>query len=554
MNYTEFMSRAEEQVKSMSREELEKWILDQAAQTDEENRELFLGKLQKKTEEKGMSVMELEKSFLEIGQMDIHFTCRAVENYEDYYTDDWELSYTDTYKAGEKLDSLIKNLQYLLNQGEYGAFRKIAEMLLAMEFCVLDVAGGDVYELNLAELFDNGLLGFSRETFSRMCLKGYYHAGTGEKGYKKLLELLKSRLFQKTQLNDILSACSLRAEESRKFLGDFIAWIGKQSGERESELLWEAAVLVGGSKELQKAVLAYGKNHPYLYVKCCETLFYEERAYESCAHVALDAVTQLDKGMRFRGRAAQLGAMACECLKDKKRSRAFREKAFWSESNLENLLTMLNGPYKEETYQALLKKEKIHINNMPCEKYHKFDFSIKAENEFDRNVISPEEKKILLFFLEEPGEGLGIFLGKKEYLGWSDSAEGVIVPLMLACLSEKKEMTKAVNAMLTRISGRCGFEERTSELWRLLVLWREKHFSADVPKYLETLEKEIISRTDAVVGGGYRYSYVKAAELVVALDEIMAEKGICPRGVTRERIRSLHSRKSAFKQELDALK
>lgn len=133
------------------------------------------------------------------------------------------------------------------------------------------------------------------------------------------------------------------------------------------------------------------------------------------------ALAQLDKNIRFRGKAAKLGAEAGECLREWKISRAFREEAFWSESNLENLLFMLNGSYNEETYQELL-------------------------------------------------------------------------------------------------------------------------------------EKEIISRMDAVVGGGYRTSYVKAAELVVTLDEIMEEKGICPGGVTRERIRSLHSRKSAFKQELDALK
>lgn len=85
-------------------------------------------------------------------------------------------------------------------------------------------------------------------------------------------------------------------------------------------------------------------------------------------------------------------------------------------------------------------------------------------------------------------------------------------------------------------------------------MWREKHFTVDIHNYLERLEKEIISRTDAVVGGGCRTSHVKAVQLVMTLDEIMAEKGTCPGGVTRERIRSLHSRKSAFKQELDALK
>ena len=83
----------------------------------------------------------------------------------------------------------------------------------------------------------------------------------------------------------------------------------------------------------------------------------------------------------------------------------------------------------------------------------------------------------------------------------------------------------------------------------MLVLWREKHFTADEKECLLWLEKEIIKRTDAVVGGGYRGSYDKAAELVVALDEILAEKKMRPKGETRERIRQMHSRKSAFKKE-----
>ena len=55
-------------------------------------------------------------------------------------------------------------------------------------------------------------------------------------------------------------------------------------------------------------------------------------------------------------------------------------------------------------------------------------------------------------------------------------------------------------------------------------MWREKHFTVDTPKCLDWLEKEIISRTDAVVGGGCRTSHVKTAKLVVTLVKIMAEK------------------------------
>lgn len=71
-------------------------------------------------------------------------------------------------------------------------------------------------------------------------------------------------------------------------------------------------------------------------------------------------------------------------------------------------------------------------------------------------------------------------------------------------------------------------------------------------KCLELLREKVAKRTEAVVGGGYRGSYYKAAELIVVLGEIEEDMGEAD-GARKlaEFYRSKNFRKSAFCGELN---
>lgn len=388
-------------------------------------------------------------------------------------------------------------------------------------------------EMSLSEVFENQLVDFPEDEFTKKWLKGIFYFSHGKERIKDLVETMKMKLWEKHSMDDLLSACGLKKEEAQQFLEEFTAEVGVLTGERERQLLEEAALLLGGTDSLESAARKYGKNYPELFADCCMRL-YEEQKWERCVQLAWQAVLILDKKLVMRGRAAATGAKAANRLGDIGKERAFREEAFWSEATVENLLRMLCGSYNDSEYKALLEKMDIHVYNTLGK---------------DGRPLNA----ILNFFLQDVKNSMEYCEKKTDYLGWSEKPQGVLVPLFLICMTKKAYMTKAMRAVVSRISGRCSFAGQTEELWELLVCWRGRHFQVDEDSCLHWLEAQIRGRTEAVVGGGFRSSYRKAAELVVVLDEIYAEKGLRYGGAFREEIRSLHSRKSAFARDLKSL-
>lgn len=545
MNYTLYLQKVSELVASMTPEQKDEWIMVQAVDQAAEAREAFLRSLSGELEKEEMKFEQALKDCEEMESQEIHFSCESYEDYDNYWSDNWTIEYHDTYGIGKKLDTLLGYICNAVANQTYKEALLIADRILGMEFLAEDNQGGDSVDLDLSDLFDNELLQFSRQDFSEMYIRGIYFNFTGEEQCRRLMETLNHPLWKKYGVEDILVACTLKTEEINSFLDRLIPWLGKNGGNRAGEVIAEASLLRGGTEKFTSAAMQYGCNYPVLFVNCCEELLKEEKK-EICAEVAQEAVKQLDKKLVYRGRAAALGALALEGLQENPGK--LWEEAFYSESSIYHLLHLLNCEYEEQEFKALLEKERIHIEKIP----ESSSFYGKSESQYNTNTLDSHQKVILKFFLTDAVESMKYCSSKKGYLGWSTEPQGVLVPLFMVCVTGRGTMTRAMSAALNRITGRCGFKD-TQELWDLLVPWREKHFSADEKECLIWLEKEIIKRTDAVVGGGYRGSYDKAAELVVALDEILAEKKMRPWGETRERIRQMHSRKSAFKKEMGML-
>jgi len=88
-------------------------------------------------------------------------------------------------------------------------------------------------------------------------------------------------------------------------------------------------------------------------------------------------------------------------------------------------------------------------------------------------------------------------------------------------------------------------------------IWKEKIkiTSEQYEKYITWLHSEVDKRTDAVVGGGFRGSYYKAAVLITALGETMESKGNYGAKMDLiEQYKKNHSQKRAFKAEFEVLK
>ncbi|WP_245280957.1 hypothetical protein [Desulfitobacterium hafniense] len=125
-------------------------------------------------------------------------------------------------------------------------------------------------------------------------------------------------------------------------------------------------------------------------------------------------------------------------------------------------------------------------------------------------------------------------------------------------LSKNKEITKAGEKLINGIDYRLGFEEEEGADFRELFLrWKEKAILTDeeYERYIEWLKKEVDIRTEAVVGGGHRKSYYKAAALVAFLGETLESNGMANgRRILIEHYTKMHPRKRAFKGEFEMLK
>ena len=125
-------------------------------------------------------------------------------------------------------------------------------------------------------------------------------------------------------------------------------------------------------------------------------------------------------------------------------------------------------------------------------------------------------------------------------------------------LDQNKRFSNVGLKLIEGIKHRLNYsdEDEQSFIDRFLT-WKNKFkiTSQQYEKYIMWLQGEVDRRTEAVVGGGFRKSYYKAAELISELGETMESYGnIGAKQIIIEKYKKVHSTKRAFKAEFEALK
>ena len=129
--------------------------------------------------------------------------------------------------------------------------------------------------------------------------------------------------------------------------------------------------------------------------------------------------------------------------------------------------------------------------------------------------------------------------------------------MMLAILYENNFEGRAMQAMVSVIKQYIGYEKEYDEpefSERFLQWKKQTVIPEDVKKEILTyLTKTIDARVEAIVGGGHRGSYCKAARLGAALGEV--EESMGKRNGKEKRVSKYLAefpRHRAFKQEIKA--
>ncbi|MEA3424574.1 MAG: hypothetical protein U9Q80_12360 [Bacillota bacterium] len=276
----------------------------------------------------------------------------------------------------------------------------------------------------------------------------------------------------------------------------------------------------------------------------------ENQSDEEKCRIGLDALDNIPKFLMMR---SEIATILAKYYDEKGLTSEYGEMLkviYLSKSTPYNFMQLFVGCSNEVVYS-------IYRNNLDIKVVTSL-YSV-PQKETARNYQTYQFQQIIKMFSGELDGILRICDENAEYLGWSNNLLGVVVPLLLILLENGySEHSKVKERLTTFVLQRIKMSPSDAvavDFERVIQSCKEKlEFDSNLDELLEWLGNNLVKRADAVVGGGYRHSYYKVAELVVYYGEVLESYDkFESRSETVERFRKLHYRKSAFKKELYSL-
>lgn len=551
MNYIEFIKSVDEKLTTMSEIEKEIWIHNLARTIQEDERGKFLGSLngEKNSGKIIHDINEIQEWCKKIQNGDIYFECSYCEVYgENYWRDDC-YEYDDTYEIGKHLTYIFQVAEDLLYQKEYEKALGLYDLLINMIFKAYNSDSEETIELGLEELVDEKLVSLNLRKISLNLLYSKYQTSNGKDRAQAIYNYIKLNTYKNIKLEDFFIIGPEELVGIDTFLDEWIALLKGEDGDLAANLLFEACILQGDMEMVCDTAREMVQKHPILYLRACEN-FINESKYTECEKIGLEAISLLKEELIIRGKVADLTAKASRELGHTKIVWKCYKAAFHSESTISHYLRL----FEAEIYEDITDINTMQLRILPERSFRDFH---NMNNQMKLNNISLEYKKILCFFNGELDYIYEECKKDKTYLGWSNNIKGIFVPLFILYLNQSHRVSKAGEKLIEDLKYRLNYSDNDDKKFvERFFIWKDKIKinSEEYEKYIIWLQSEVDKRTDAVVGGGFRGSYYKAALLISALGETMESQGDV--GAKRDLIehyKKIHSRKSAFKGEFEVL-
>ena len=436
----------------------------------------------------------------------------------------------------------------LLFQRKYKEASVLYNLLLNLSFSALDIDAEEWSEMGIEEIIDNEILSID---INRIILNVMYLIFQTETGRERAVDLysyLTRDTSGHTKVEEIFINGPEELLDIDSFMEGWICFLKDEEGDRVGELMLEACLYQGGISRLCEVARAQSSRHPVLYKYACEHLLNENRDLE-CEKLGLEAISIISENLIIRGEIAEITLKAATRLKHPDIVEICYEFAFYSHSTLNNYLRLFELSY----YENIIDKAAKHAKTLPVSESYmlKFDYYNK---QMRTNNLSKNLKDVIRFFNGEFEYIYDKCIKDKSTLGWSSRFKGIGVPLFILLLNKDRKTTKAGEQLINSIIYRVGFVEDIESFSNKFLNWKEKQVLTVEQRgeYIEWLKKEVDKRAEAVVGGGYRKSYYKVAELIATLGEALESTGMASgRAITIERYKNIYSRKSAFKAEFE---
>ncbi|PWA07901.1 hypothetical protein DCC39_15990 [Pueribacillus theae] len=552
MNYNEFMRAVDKKLSTMSEMEKTEWIHNLARTKKEHERISFLNSLDEKQGYPAIADRKwIEDWCNKVENEEIYFECRGYEEYgESYWDSDYIYDYYDSFEIGKDLSTAFQVAEDLLFQKDYKQASELYDRLCRMTFNVLDTDTEEWDELGLEDIVEKELVDLDLKQIALHLMYTKYQVTEGEERTAALYQYLTWNMCENINVEEMLTVGPEELEGIGFFMEEWISFLKNTEGDRAGKLLLEACIFQGGISRLCETAREVSARHPVLYKYACEYLINDNKEPE-CEKIGLEAIRVLPENLMIRAEIAELTAMAAEQLEHPDIIKECYEAAFYADSTVNNYLRLFELP----DYQNIVDKAAKYAKTLPENSIRGLNHNMK---QMTVNHLSMEHKKIIRFFNGEFDYVYEACKNDKTTLGWSSCFKGIAIPLFILFLDKNKKITKAGQQLINGIAYRLGFieEDDMESFLDLFLNWKEKVVLANeqYEKYIEWIKKEVDQRTEAVVGGGYRKSYYKAAALIAALGETLESNGkMNGKMVTIEHYKKLHSRKRAFKAEIEML-
>lgn len=549
LSYKEFMEETRARLMNLSNEDFWNLILSWASEEHPSKRQEFLDKLTPPRQ------MEEVISDAETLMDEIEAFAKRVEDGE--YCDGWgwdedihdERDWGDESWA-EEMDGLFLQARSLLLQGEY----KLAEEAYTSLFDILEM-GQEPGHLP-GDPDCSNMLKVDMDEQVALFLRSVYMNSASEERQALLYEAMNEYgyLARKVRLRNMMYALDSLLSDFDDFLVEWIDFLINQSGTDISELLREAVLIKGGIPAISEFARQYSDKYPRAYIDWIAALEIKEDT-ESVIQVAREGMSRIPRDYTVRAEVAETISRIGEKLNDNKLKLEGYGECFYSNPSIKYLLDLYITAMECGRFEEVRDKAEQRIielrgkSRIPENNYNNREQNTSSVSEgvlFNALLLGGRYEKVF-----EMCKGNGP-------LGWSSSEnpKPVFVTFIMVLLSKEgihsKVLIKQWDDAIGNTSNHA--EKEYIEKYKKIIngIKESVQLSGEQAEfYLKWCTDEIGHRIDAIVSNQHRGSYHKAARLLVAMAETLANREEKQEGIDLiERYRNKYPRHSAFKSEI----
>lgn len=338
---------------------------------------------------------------------------------------------------------------------------------------------------------------------------------------EELYKVLSMPRCTNLKIEEIFSVGPKEPKATEAFMEEWIEFLTETPKERAGELLYEATFYKGGIEKVIGTVKSVNTIHPILFVRGCQFLM-EEKRYIDALKFGLDALVRLPVHLVIRAEIYNLIIPAAENERNTDVLHRLIKSAYYADSSLGHFLRLFEiTEYKNIIEEAAEYAKNLHEKN-PWK-------GVDQDYELQENSISALEKEIILFFSGKYDDLLHQSKEDHTSLGRSSTLKGIAIPILILTMNKEVSLTTAGEKLWGEIIYRFGYsKDYNPSLQESFILWKKKMgVSAEqYEEYHDRVRIEVDKRVEAVVVGGYRYSYHKAALLIVNSGEMLESRGM----------------------------